>query len=546
MTSSPTFSILTPVYDPPPELLSAAIVSVLAQTVDDWELICVDDCSPNPEVRDVLRAAADQDPRIRVVERGENGHIVAASNDALALARGEFVVLLDHDDLLVPDALEHVLRVVSSEPEVDYVYSDEDKIDAEGRRYDEFRKPPYSPETLRGHMYACHLSVLRTRTVHEVGGFVPGFEGSQDHDLVLRVSERARRVAHIPRVLYHWRAHDGSAAGNTDAKPYAWLNGRSAVQAHLDRVGIDGTADLGPGRGTYRITRRLDPATRVSVVIPTRGVDALVRGERRCFVVEAVRSLLARGGHDNLEIVVVHDAETPVRVLDDLARVGGERLELVPYDRDFNFSEKCNLGVLSSYGDVVVLLNDDIEITSDDFVTQLVAPLSEPGVGMTGANLSLPTGAVQHAGLALDDRLDDLFRPEVRRVNSAGPFLVRSHLRGLVGSHMNVNREVSGVSAAALAIRRSTYDEVGGLSEVFPVNFGDADLSLKVSAAGYRILWITSATACHFEARSRPAVVRAGEAKELTRRWSLPHHDPFLPDQPRHPVAMDRPRPAYQ
>jgi glycosyltransferase involved in cell wall biosynthesis len=545
-TSVPLFSVLTPVYDPPAELLLAAIESVRAQSFDDWELICVDDCSSDPAVLEVLRSAAAADSRIRVIERAVNGHIVAASNDALDLARGTFVVLLDHDDLLVPDALEQVERVLRGEPEVDYVYSDEDKIDADGRLYDEFRKPPFSAETLRGHMYTCHLSVLRTSTVRTAGGFVRGTEGSQDHDLALRVTELARKVVHIPRVLYHWRAHEGSAAGNTEAKPYAWLNGRAAVQAHLDRTGIAGSVDLGPGRGTYRVTRRLDQSVRVSVVIPTRGVDALVRGEHRYFVVEAVRSLLARGGHANVDVVVVHDVETPAQVLDELDAVAGDRLELVPYDREFNFSEKCNLGVLASYGDVVVLLNDDVEITSDGFLTQLVAPLAEPGVGMTGANLTLPTTAVQHAGLALDDRLTELFPHGARRVVNPGPFLVRSHLRGLVGSHMAVNREVSGVTAAALAIRRSTFDEVGGLSEVFPVNFGDADLSLKVTGAGYRILWIADATACHFEARSRNPVVRAAEVKEFEKRWVLPHFDPFLPDQPRRPALLERPRVSYQ
>lgn len=543
---SPLFSIVTPVFNTPVDVLRATIASVRAQTIDDWELVLVDDCSTDPAVLPLLREAAAADPRIRVVARETNGHIVAASNDGLDAARGTFIALLDHDDALVPEALEHVRRVVLAEPEVDYIYSDEDKIDDDGAVFEEFRKPAWSPERLRGHMYTCHFSVLRASLVREVGGFRAGTEGSQDHDIVLRVTERARRVVHIPHVLYHWRVTPGSAAGDPTAKPYAWLNGRDAVQAHLDRVGIDATVELGPGRGTYRIQRRLDPAVRVSVVIPTRGADGLVWGERRCFVVEAVRSLLERGGHDNLDVVVVHDEDTPRRVLLALTELAGDRLTLVPFEGRFNFSQKCNLGVLASYGDALVVLNDDIEISSDDFLVQLVAPLYEDGVGMTGANLSLPDGTVQHAGLSLDDRLAQLFADGERSIGSPGPYLARQFLRHRVGSWLHVNREVSGVSGAALAIRRSVYTEVGGFSEAFAVNFGDVDLSRKVTGAGYRIVWVVGATAFHFEARSRDPEVRNSEARLITHRWLLPPFDPYLPDQPRAEALLKRRRVAYQ
>jgi glycosyltransferase involved in cell wall biosynthesis len=528
----PLFSVITPVYNTPIDVLEEAIASVRAQTVTAWELILVDDCSPDPAVREVLRAAAAADPRIRVIEREVNGHIVTASNDGVAAAKAEWIALLDHDDLLVPDALEQVQRVIDAVSDVDYIYSDEDKIDASGRRFNEFRKPSWSPERLRGGMYTCHFSVLRTSVVREVGGFHPGSDGSQDHDLVLRVTERARKVVHIPRVLYHWRIMPGSASGDSDAKPYAWEAGRAAVQAHLERSGVDATVEFGPGRGTYRIRRRLDPAVRVSVVIPTRGADGLAWGVRRRFVVEAVRSLLERGGHDNLDVVLVHDTETPASVLTEVESLVGERLQLVPYDRPFNFSEKCNLGVIASYGDVVVLLNDDVEITEEGFVTELVAPLFESGVGMTGAHLVNADTSVQHAGLALDRRLEQLAtRAPSSTLGDPGPFLVRNQLRHVVGSAMAVTREVSGVTAAALAIKRSVYERVGGMSEVFPVNFGDVDLSMKVSGLGYRILWVAPAKAVHFEAMSREPEVRAAEVATLARRWLMPRHDRYIPEQ---------------
>lgn len=528
--AAPLFSIITPVYNTPADVLDDMVRSVLGQTFRDWELVLIDDCSPDDRVREQLREVAVADQRVRLIEREANGHIVIASNDGVAAARGEFIALLDHDDLLVPEALEQMARAIGRHPDVDYLYSDEDKVDANGDFFDAYRKPAWSPETLRGHMYTCHFSVLRTSLVREVGGFHEGFEGSQDHDLVLRVTEQARRIVHIPEVLYHWRVIPGSAAGDPHAKPYAWSAGVKAVQAHLDRMGVDATADYGPGKSTYRIIRKLDASVRVSVVIPTAGTDGLVRGERRVYAVEAVRSLVELGGHDNLEIVVVYDTQTPPRVLDALREVAPRQLRLVTYERPFNFSEKCNLGVLSSTGDVVVLFNDDLEVISEDFLVQLVAPLLEPGIGMTGAKLIHPDGRVQHGGLALDKRLEHVMA-EGRAANP-GPFLVRETAGHRVGGVLIVNRECSGLSAACLAITRSLYEELGGLSEELPVNFGDVDLSLKVRRAGYRLLWMAGPTAYHFEASTRRPLVRPPEARTLSRRWELPNHDPYLPYLP--------------
>ena len=239
--------------------------------------------------------------------------------------------------------------------------------------------------------------------------------------------------------------------------------------------------------------------------------------------------------------MVVHDVQTPSRVLAELRAVAPESLQLVPYDRQFNFAEKCNLGVVSSYGEVVVLMNDDVEITGDDFIVELVAPLLEDGVGMTGANLTGGDGNVQHAGVVLDDRLALLFGPRVRSVAHVGPLLVRNSQRSMVGSAMVVNREATALTGACLAMTRRVYDEVGGMCESYPQNFADVDLSLKVAAAGYRRLWMPHATAYHFEARTRrnPSV-KSGEVRRLTRRWTLPHYDPYLPGDLLHSVETGR------
>lgn len=528
--TAPLFTVVTPVYDPPVGVLEEMIASVVAQSWQDWELVLVDDRSSDEGVRAVLRAAA-EDPRVVVVERAENGGIVAASNDGVTRARGEFVALVDHDDLLTPDALATMAEAIASHDDVDYLYSDEDKVGDGGALYDAFRKPQWSPERLRGQMYTSHLSVLRTALVREIGGFRHGFDGSQDHDLVLRVTERARRVVHVPQVLYHWRAVAGSAAAELGAKDYAWEAGRRAVDEHLVRVGIAARAELGPVPGTYSVVRDPIPAgVTISVVIPTRGDETIVWGARRALVTRCVQSLLARAGHEGVEVVVVHDEVTPPEVLADLRALAGERLVLVPYAKPFNFSEKCNLGVLAARGEIVVLLNDDIEVTEDGFLARLVAPLAddvsgEARVGATGAHLLYPNSTVQHAGVGIGGGDWFHYLVGVPR-GEPGPF-----------SALLVNREVSAVTGACLALRRETYLELGGLSELLPVNFNDVDLCLKVARAGYRIVWVADAVAFHVESATRDRTVEHEEIALMRRRWVSPPDDRFIRELLPNPTA---------
>lgn len=516
--SAPRFSIITPVYDPPVGVLAETIESVVRQTWSDWEFVLVDDCSPNPAVRRALRDAADADPRIRVVERDSNGHIVRASNDGLDAARGDFIVLLDHDDLLDESALERMAEAIDECPEADYLYSDEDKLDGSGSFYDEFKKPDWSPERLRGQMYTSHLSVLRAETVRAVGGFHEGFDGSQDHDLVLRVTERARQVVHVPEVLYHWRVVPGSAAGDQEAKPYAWEAGRRAVQAHLDRTGLAATADLGPVPGTYRVTRTRRPSGLVSVVIPTRGGRGLVWGESRDFVVEAVRSLIEKNSSVELEIVVVYDTPTPEEVLVKLREIAGDRLLLVRYESpSFNYSEKCNIGVLASHGEIIIFLNDDLEVVSDDFAGRLTAPLMEPGVGMVGARLLFQDLTLQHAGVIY------------RRGDPGHAYYCEPDESYGSSSDLLINREVSALTGACIAFRRDVWWSVGGLNEALPLNFNDVDFSLKVAGLGLRLIWLSDLRAFHFESKSRIAVVHKWEHDILKDRWISPESDRYLP-----------------
>lgn len=515
--SGPLFSIVTPVYDPPLDVLEDTIRSVLDQEHQDWEWILVDDCSPNPGVRELIREHAARDDRIQLVERAVNGHIVAASNDGVDAAKGEFLAFLDHDDLLTTDALARMARNIERHEEVDYLYSDEDKVDGSGAFFGEFPKPDWSPERLRGQMYTSHLSVMRTALVREVGGFREGYDGSQDHDLALRVGERAREVRHVPFVLYHWRAIEGSASADINAKPYASDAGRRAVQDHLDRVGINARVAEGREPGRYVIERTLDPSLRVSLIIPTLGQSAMVFGASRVMVVDTVRTALARTDHDNVEVVVVYDEPTPDSVLDELREIAGDKLVLVKFEKPFNFSEKINVGVLRSTGDRLVFLNDDVEVISPRWLENLVGPLDERDVGLTGAKLYFSDGSIQHACHGYwGKHYHHPFRFRTRE--DPGPF-----------GELAVNREVTGVTAACSAMRREVFLDVGGFTEALPSNFNDVDLCYKVSSSGRRTVWVANCELFHFESQTRDGTVQAWERHFVVRRWGVPQSDRFTP-----------------
>lgn len=511
------FSIVTPVYKPDLRVFKDTARSVLKQTFAHWEWILIDDHSEDPELAKFIDRISRNDSRVRVITRETNGGIVRASNDGLAAARGEFIALLDHDDQLARHALSRVAAEATAHDDLDYLYTDEDKIGSFRTHYHEFHKPDWSPERLRGQMYTGHLSVLRTSLVRRVGGFREEYEGSQDHDLVLRVTEVARRIIHIPEILYHWRAVEGSTASTGDNKPYAWDAGVRAVTDHLERVGLKATARRGPVPGTYQIVREPELDRSVSVIIPTRGDAGVVFGAERVFVVEAVRSLLAGTQHRNLEIVVVHDSSTPPSVIDDLQNIAGERLVLVEYDLPFNFSHKCNVGYLASRGEVLIFLNDDVEAVSSEIPGSLSAVLAEPDVGMVGAKLWYENKTLQHAG----------------HLYARGQFThaylgVASDALGNFSS-LVINREASGLTAACIAMNRKTFAKVGGFSELLPGNFNDVDLCKKVGFLGHRLVWLTDVVLYHFESQTRVANVKQHEVYQVLSRWGGPDRDPFEP-----------------
>lgn len=485
----PLISVLMPVYNAPERWLRQAIESVIAQRFPDWELCIADDASPAPHVSVVLAEYARRDPRIRVVRRETNGHISAASNSALELASGEFVALLDHDDELPPHALACVAERIRAQPGVRVIYTDEDKIDEDGVRFCPHFKPDWNPDLLTSQNYLSHLVVYRTADARAVGGFRPGLEGSQDWDLALRITERTRAedIAHIPRVLYHWRAIEGSTALHSGEKTYHVEAARRALAEHFQRRGRSVT--LQPVRGDHWRVRHALPAALplVSLVIPTRN--------RRDLLELCVGSLFARTTYPRYEIVVAdNDSDDPelAACYERWAATG--RFRVVPCPGPFNFSAIVNRAVAEVCGELVGLLNNDLEAINGDWLDEMAAHALRPEIGCVGARLYYPNDTLQHAGVitGLGGVAGHAFKHFPR--DHPGNPQFRPHLA----------HNVSAVTAACLVLRRELFHAAGGFDEKnLRVAFNDVDFCLRVEALGVRNLYTPFAEFYHHESASR-------------------------------------------
>lgn len=489
MRMRPRFSILVPVYDAPEPYLTTMLDSVLEQIYPDWEICIANDASRAPHVRMVLDRYAQADPRIKIVHRETNGHISAATNSALELATGEFVALLDHDDVLAPDALFHNALLINEDPNVDMIYSDEDKINDEGVRSEPFFKPDWSPDRFLSQMYTSHFGVYRASLMREIGGFRVGFEGSQDYDLVLRFTEHTKRVRHIPRVLYHWRKHAASTASAMHTKSYAETAAMRALSEALERRGEPGTVSQIPQLpGSYCVRYIVREHKRVSIIVPTRdhGDDV-----DRCL-----RSVFSHTDYPDFEVILLDNGSKDFQALETFAKWSREephRFRALRRDVPFNFSAINNFAVRNgASGHYLLFLNNDTEATHADWLTAMVEQAQRDSVGAVGAKLLYDDKRVQHAGvvLGIGGIAGHAFR-----------FFPRDHL----GYHnaMQMITNYSAVTAACMMMRRDVFEEVGGFDEELAVAYNDVDLCLRIRDRGYSLVYVPHVELFHYESKSR-------------------------------------------
>ena len=501
----PLVSIVVPVFNPPLKYLEKAIASVRAQLYTDWELCICDDASTAPQVRPCLEAHAREDRRIKVVFSSPNGGISAASNAALALATGEYVGLLDHDDELTPDALFHVVKLLQDHPEADVIYSDEDKLDPLGRRCDPFFKPDWSPEYLLALMYTCHFGVYRRKIMTDIGGFRCGFDGSQDYDLMLRMTERTQRVFHIPQILYHWRKLPGSTAASASGKSFSSAAGQRALEDHLQRRGIEAVV-INDEPNRYRVRPRIPGRPKVSIIIPTK--------DKVSFLDRCLQSIESKTEYENYEVIVADNNSVEPATAKFLA---GLRHRVVSVQEPFNFSLINNVAVKHATGEYLLFLNNDTEVISPGWLTAMLEFCQFPEIGIVGAKLLFPNNRIQHAGVILGYG------------GVAGHCFLRAPASscGYFDSLSRI-RNFSAVTAACLMIRRNLFEEVGRFDEKYPVAFGDVDLCLRVRNAGYRIVYTPYAVLYHYESASRGHGIDLQDIARMKMRWGaeLPR-DPF-------------------
>ena len=487
--STPLISIIVPVYNIDIQWLNACIESVLEQYYPHWELCLHDDASTQKDNISSLKRWAKKDSRIKISLGKENQHISGASNEALKLATGDYIALLDADDMIAPHALYEVVKSINENPDAAMIYSDEDKIDTENHRSAPFFKPNWSPDLFLSMNYTSHLGVYKKSIVDEIGGFRKGYEGSQDYDLVLRFIERISesQIHHIPQVLYHWRQIPGSTAtGVADNKSYALDSAVKALTDYSERNGINATITTIDNSGRYRLQRDIETDALVSILIPFKDeVEAL------CTCVE---SIFKKTHYPNYELVLINNQSMKQETAAYLAEIAtDDRVMVLDYDKPFNYSAINNYAVAKARGDFLLLLNNDIEVIADGWLKAMMEHAQRPEVGAVGAKLIFPNETIQHAGITMG-------------IGGVAGHAFKYLPRDADGyfSQLQVVRNTSGVTAACLLTRRDVFEAVGGLDEVnLTVGFNDVDFCLKIREAGYLIIYTPFAELYHYESLSR-------------------------------------------
>lgn len=499
----PKISIVVPVYNPPAQYLREMIESVFRQTYAHWQL-CIADAS-NAENRERLQAVYHSfanDIRMTVKTLPENQGIAGNSNAALGLADGDFITFLDHDDTLAPFALHELAKAINANRKADLLYSDEDKLDRTGQRCDPLFKPNWSPDTLRSRNYFCHLTALSRNLLEEIGPFQEGFNGAQDYDLFFRASEQADEIVHIPSVLYHWRAHEGSTAAHSSAKNYAFDSGQKAIEAHLKRIGQPGQVYQTSTAGTYRIQYELKRRPKVSVIIPNKNLPDMLA---RC-----VDSVL-NSTYENVELIIVENGSTDPATHALYGKLNAEKsATILEWTQPFNYAAVNNFAANHATGELLLFLNNDMEMIDSDWLESLVRYAVQPGVGAVGAKLLFPDDTIQHAGVV---------------VGMGG---VAGHGQAYFpatspGYHQKLlfTQNVAAVTGACLMVPRHVFDRVNGFDEGFVLAFNDVDLCLQILNAKYRIIWTPDAKLYHYESKTRGAEDTAEKQMRFKREYDL-------------------------
>ncbi len=522
--SKPLISVITPVYNVSADFLRRCIESVRSQYYPFWELCLCDDGSTLPETIKTLESYRAIDPRIKITRLERNQGIAAASNRAAEFSTGEYLAMLDNDDELAQEALYEVVKAIQGNPDLDVLYTDEDKIYEDGGLGDDFYKPDWSPEHLLSVMYMLHLLVVRKDLFFSAGGFRSDFSGAQDYDLALRLSTEAESIHHVPKILYHWRKAQGSAAGLVYAKPEALDAGRRALEDHVWRNGIDALVEDGLLEGTFRVRHHIRDRPLASLCIMASSNRATVRGRGEIDLLENfVKSIAEKTDYPNYEIVVVDDGNLSKSTRQALAGIPYRLESFTAPNKPFNFAKKANFAFRQARGRHIVLLNDDMEVISPEWLSAMIEFSQQEEIGVVGARLLFPDDRIQHVGVVLG-------------VNNGAAHAFHEFPAASIGynAYTHLIRNYSAVSAACMATRMDVIEKAGGFDEQFATDFNDLDFCLRVIQKGYRIVYTPYAELYHFEGTSIKRKTQDRREVELFQsRWAEeigndPYYNPNL------------------
>ena len=482
----PPISITVPIFNPPEKFLVAMIESILDQTYSNWELCIVNGGSTEGHVQTVLEDFAQNDRRIKVKFLRKNKGIAFNTNEAISQSTGEFIVFLDHDDILPPFALYEIVKAINENPDADFIYSDEDRITENGRRrFDPYFKPEWSPDLLRSCNYIGHLTVVKRDLLNSIGNLRIECEGSQDHDLVLRAGENARKILHIPKVLYHWRIHGKSVAQNPERKLYAYESAQKALQEHVERTGRKGKVEILPILGLYKITYKLSDMPLVSIIIPNKNNLKLLK--------KCISSIVAKSSYKRWEIIIVDtgSSEEVFRYYDHL-KGHYSNVKILTWEKTFNYAAVNNYAVQFANGEILLFLNNDTEVVNNDWFERMIEHVARKEVGAVGAKLYYPNGTIQHAGLIIGLEGIAMSLHKFFPRDSSGYF-----------GRLTAIQNLSAVTGACLMMRKEIFTEVGGFDEKLSLAFNDVDLCLKIREKGYLIVWTPYVELYHHESKTR-------------------------------------------
>ncbi len=511
----PLISVVMPVYNTDPSELTAAIESVLDQSYETWELCVADDCSSRPDVKGILQQFADCDSRIKLAFQNERGGISKTCNKALEMASGDYICFLDHDDTFAPHALAYVCETLDRSPATDLIYSDEDKLDQHGKRFDPFFKPDWSPDLLLSENYMSHLLVLRRKLLQKVGPFCPECDGSQDYDLILRATEYASRIEHIPRVLYHWRAGLASTATALEYKEYALSAARRALERHCDRIGKQIGVEPGRRIGRWRVRYPTPKGTRVSIIIAAGGKAGALR--------DNLDSIFQKTTYGDYEVAIIDNSKHSgiEKVVSEFNAARRQLRYIDQRNQPFNYSALNNAAARECDSPLLLFLNDDTSVIAPDWLESLVELIVRPEVGAVGAKLLYPDRRIQHAGVVMG--IYDNCGHAFKGLDSDGQHYF---------DFPDVIRNVSAVTGACLMTKSNVFWDADGFDETeFAVAFNDIDLCLKIGSLGYRVLYTPHALLYHHEAFSKTSkhlIPHPEEVAAMRSKWdSIIAHDPY-------------------